>query len=1006
MSSSPSSAVVEYAPLRVAFLQKHARDVNGLSDQDKHKRKRSLDSISREAAQLPSHARAHLVVLDLHRQFSSLLADQAELNRESSIVFLRSIVDAVTAHPGEADATTLPSMLSYLIPTYTARISIRGGGGACAEDSEELRLQLVQLLNIFLASKSCFEAISNSFADLAEVAKGFAMDAYHNVKAEAATAMQLLCIAAPTKVRLSLAPLVGVCVGNMSHQRGPVRLSSLLAIEAMLPLGVDGLQTVMLSTALPALRTLRFDRTPGVRKALAATVAKLLSSLPNELLSVGGCEAQLILLSLALMADETEDVTAHALMSFEVAAASRRRILESGSNQSPYNHGLQEDSPMSIDLQTAAAAAAPDASIQGYKGAAEAAHSMSVSLGNVPASSPTAVPHVRHSINSVSLPPPFKSRPSLDAQWIVQRILPSLSPILITELKDWTVRVRQSSAGAFRSLMVLIEDAATSRLDEFILALCTGSRDEDTEVRKVLGDVGRLLGAFVPAPAQLAVLLPQLKGEVAGLNNVQHYSSALAVLAAAVSSMSRDALLQHVEALSVALSLPSLAEEEPKELRRHLAASLAFLVRVAFAGEVFTGSSVTMSSSSSSSTYGSMSTVDVEGETFSALQSSSPDLSKFPPMSASRAHIISNAALDELLLALINLQDVGAPQDIFASGLQTQQVLARALRFESVSHLYASRVHSFFPPLVREAKVWVKMSHGRKQFDSLLRRLRSCLCGRNEKEARQMVEGAIEAFVNSLAVSKDAELRVTQMALLDAFICNSDGVKDSDTDVRMKTEGDEFYVSNMVVDRLLADNSGVLMQQALIPNSVWRVGLVASTIRKVSCACMLSLAQRSLLPLHSLQPIFGELLPVVKSNLADDDATTRHVSCLALGLMLRVLRRSLDGETVRLLYPEVLKRLDDSNDAVRSSACSAIAAVATCAARSDEMQGTSAEYSLDILLVHLDDADPGIQAAVFEATLPYLSLVSREYALKALKAARETHRHPALCDKLLKSVED
>lgn len=207
------------------------------------------------------------------------------------------------------------------------------------------------------------------------------------------------------------------------------------------------------------------------------------------------------------------------------------------------------------------------------------------------------------------------------------------------------------------------------------------------------------------------------------------------------------------------------------------------------------------------------------------------------------------------------------------------------------------------------------------------------------------------------------------------------------------------------MDGLLADNSGILMQQALIPNSVWRVGLVASTIRKVSCACMLSLAQRSLLPLHSLQPIFSELLPVVKSNLADDDATTRHVSCLALGLMLKVLRRSLDGETVRLLYPEVLKRLDDSNDAVRSSACSAIAAVATCAARPDEMQGTSAEYSLDILLVHLDDTDPGIQAAVFEATVPYLSLVSREYALKALKAARETHRHPALCDKLLMSVE-
>jgi hypothetical protein len=68
------------------------------------------------------------------------------------------------------------------------------------------------------------------------------------------------------------------------------------------------------------------------------------------------------------------------------------------------------------------------------------------------------------------------------------------------------------------------------------------------------------------------------------------------------------------------------------------------------------------------------------------------------------------------------------------------------------------------------------------------------------------------------------------------------------------------------------------------------------------------------------------------------------------------------------------------------------------------MEGTCAEYSLDMLLVHLDDTDPGIQAAVFEAIIPYLSLVSQDYAFKALTAARETHRHPALCDRLLKSV--
>jgi len=211
-------------------------------------------------------------------------------------------------------------------------------------------------------------------------------------------------------------------------------------------------------------------------------------------------------------------------------------------------------------------------------------------------------------------------------------------------------------------------------------------------------------------------------------------------------------------------------------------------------------------------------------------------------------------------------------------------------------------------------------------------------------------------------------------------------------------------VSDATVDELLADSAGQLVQQALLPNAVWRVGLVASTIRKVACACVLSLGQRALLPLHAVGPVFGELAPVLASALGDDDATTRHVACLAFAGILATLRGTLDGEAVRRLYPELLKRLDDSNDAVRASGCRAIAALAHAAARpldpGEGLAGTPGEFTIDTLLVHLDDPDAALQAAVFESLQPYVALFP-QHARRALAAARAAHRHPGLCDRLV-----
>jgi dynein assembly factor 5 len=71
---------------------------------------------------------------------------------------------------------------------------------------------------------------------------------------------------------------------------------------------------------------------------------------------------------------------------------------------------------------------------------------------------------------------------------------------------------------------------------------------------------------------------------------------------------------------------------------------------------------------------------------------------------------------------------------------------------------------------------------------------------------------------------------------------------------------------------------------------------------------------------------------------------------------------ALDYETQRKLYPELLKRLDDSNDAIRVEAARAFEQFLRGMAPGFEPG--QMEYMVRALCVHLDDSNAGVQDAV------------------------------------------
>ncbi|GMH85888.1 hypothetical protein TrVE_jg3977 [Triparma verrucosa] len=234
----------------------------------------------------------------------------------------------------------------------------------------------------------------------------------------------------------------------------------------------------------------------------------------------------------------------------------------------------------------------------------------------------------------------------------------------------------------------------------------------------------------------------------------------------------------------------------------------------------------------------------------------------------------------------------------------------------------------------------------------------------------------IDIFESHMNVDNEPESRLVVMALL------------------------ESVLNNKQVAEYVKEFTGKLINDVVAPNIVWRAGGVASTIRKVSIACLFTILKSETVDTQTLFQAAPKLLPVLKTNLGDYDASSRQLCCLSLGIIFASLPGALGMEPVHQLYPDLLKCLDDSSDDVRFAACGTLK-VFLKSAPAEHFKGTLMDYLCDQLLIHMDDPDPVIQQSVFDILLVAIE-VDKDVVKKKATATRNSHRDVRLCDLLLK----
>eukprot|EP00899_Mesostigma_viride_P025251 jgi/Mesvir1/5910/Mv00679-RA.1 len=192
-----------------------------------------------------------------------------------------------------------------------------------------------------------------------------------------------------------------------------------------------------------------------------------------------------------------------------------------------------------------------------------------------------------------------------------------------------------------------------------------------------------------------------------------------------------------------------------------------------------------------------------------------------------------------------------------------------------------------------------------------------------------------------------------------------------------------------------------VVQELLVTSLVWRVGKVAAAVRHAAMVALGTFLRRRLCSADALLDVLkkGQLLPVLHSCLEEDYfVETRKASCHALEQLLLIVTPVLSDEHRRAIYPELLKRLDDSNDAVRVAVTEAVKAF--FGGNFPQYDDTNTGYFVTGLVLHMDESNPAIQEAVC-AAVEVAARVKPAVIKGIVEAAQSRHRVPQYCQRVL-----
>ncbi|KAL4709945.1 hypothetical protein ACJJTC_003908 [Scirpophaga incertulas] len=219
----------------------------------------------------------------------------------------------------------------------------------------------------------------------------------------------------------------------------------------------------------------------------------------------------------------------------------------------------------------------------------------------------------------------------------------------------------------------------------------------------------------------------------------------------------------------------------------------------------------------------------------------------------------------------------------------------------------------------------------------------------------------------------------------------------------------------------------IVLEEILMPNLVWTAGRTAEAIRTAAVACLCSALQDgeeptsekgdgdkgdravNLFPTkQSLEPFVDKIVPLLVGLADDNSALTRQHTLRAMCSLttLATQKHCFSADTLHKLYFVVIKRLDDSNDRVRSFAVQTLCTLFKNRPQPYDtvLYGAHVDALYSAMLIHLDDADEEFRKEMLDALLIVCD-VDPVTMLKKVKANIHLYRNKSAYERLSTHAE-
>ncbi|EDQ87966.1 uncharacterized protein MONBRDRAFT_33000 [Monosiga brevicollis MX1] len=186
-------------------------------------------------------------------------------------------------------------------------------------------------------------------------------------------------------------------------------------------------------------------------------------------------------------------------------------------------------------------------------------------------------------------------------------------------------------------------------------------------------------------------------------------------------------------------------------------------------------------------------------------------------------------------------------------------------------------------------------------------------------------------------------------------------------------------------DGKLSSHTRTIIKQLVCPNLVWQSGDKAQAVRVASLSCLWSLLRTETVSHEDILDVAADLLPLLVSSMEDSAVASRVLAVRVLEEIFRLhgtlFQASYETyDRLHKLYPDLLRRLDDSDNDVRLLTCQAWIAylrIMDHDTYDNDLYKAHSEAIFRGLLIHLDDPDERVQDAV-EAALQAGAKVNEE----------------------------